>query len=93
MYSINSIYRSVLKNKCVGNTSFKNKYSEGDFENYFLGKGRKTKYLKKKSMSNILLVFSSDALFQAQAFISLPKAVSMENSDRSEAQYRCLVSP
>ena len=44
-------------------------------------------------MSNILLVFSSDALFQAQAFISLPKAVSMENSDRSEAQYRCLVSP
>ena len=42
MYSINSIYRSVLKNKCVGNTSFKNKYSEGDFENHFLGKGRKT---------------------------------------------------
>lgn len=84
MYSINSIYRSVLKNKCVENTSFKNKYSEGNFENYFLGRGRilfkDRKYLKRKSMSNILLLFSSDASFQAQAFISLPKVVSMENS-------------
>lgn len=38
------------------------------------------KYLKKKPMLNILLLVSSDANFQAQAFISLQKAVSMENS-------------
>ena len=31
-------------------------------------------------MSNILVLLSSDASFQAQALISLPKVVSMENS-------------
>lgn len=44
-----------MKNKCVENTSFKNKYSIGNFENYFGGnertlfKGRK--YLKQKPRS------------------------------------------
>lgn len=33
-------YGSALKNKCDDNTSFKNKHSVGNFENYFLGKGR-----------------------------------------------------
>lgn len=40
IYSLNNVYRSVPKNKCDDNASFKNKYSIGNNENYFLGKGR-----------------------------------------------------
>lgn len=82
MYSINSIYRSVLKINVLKIQVLKINILK-EFK-IILGRGRilfkDRKYLKRKSMSNILLLFSSDASFQAQAFISLPKVVSMENS-------------
>lgn len=46
-YSVNSIYRSAVKNKGDENASFKNKYSIGNSENYFLGK----KILQRQGVS------------------------------------------